>query len=81
MELNLRARIRLDTGFAIHLCYEAVDLLANAAGGSFAMENSPLNRIWRDLRTVSLNAFACPTTNLELYGRIMCGLEPNTVLV
>ncbi len=81
MPLERRARIRLDTAYAVRLCYEAADTLASASGGSFAAEGNVLNRHWRDLRTISLHAIASAPTNLELYGRLLCGLEPNTPVV
>jgi hypothetical protein len=38
----------------------------------------PIQRITRDVQSVSLHALMHPDTNLELHGRILCGLEPNT---
>jgi hypothetical protein len=40
-----------------------------------------MQRIERDIRAISMHALMHPTTNLELYGRILCGLEPNTLYV
>jgi len=76
-----RARIRRDAGFASRLIWEAVDLLVSAAGASMAVSTDPINRIWRDIRVAGLHAGLTPTTNLELYGRLMCGLEPNTAML
>jgi hypothetical protein len=41
----------------------------------------PMQRIMRDVQTVSLHALLHPNTNTELYGRVLCGLEPNTVFL
>jgi hypothetical protein len=35
--------------------------------------------IERDIQAANLQGMIQPTTNLELYGRIRCGLSPNTV--
>ena len=32
----------------------------------------------RDVQALNLHALMHPSTNYELYGRVLCGLEPNT---
>ena len=81
LELLVRARIRRDVGYIFRLIYEAVDLLASAGGGSLAMANNPLNRIWRDTKIAGLHGIACTTSNFELFGRIYCGQPPNDPLI
>lgn len=81
MDTMARARIRRDTGYASRLIWEAVDLLASAAGGSLAGTAKPLNRIWRDARITNLHGLVNTSTNLELYGRLLCGQPANTPLV
>ena len=76
-----RARVRMDSGYAARLLYEAADIIIEASGGSFAAASNPLNHFWRDIRTGSLHAFSNPTTNIELYGRLLCGQPANTPLV
>ncbi|GJG94260.1 acyl-CoA dehydrogenase family protein [Cupriavidus pauculus] len=76
-----RARIRRDTGYASKTIWEAVDLLASASGGSLAGARNPFNRVWRDARVANLHGIVCTATNLELYGRMLCGQAPNTPLV
>jgi 3-hydroxy-9,10-secoandrosta-1,3,5(10)-triene-9,17-dione monooxygenase len=76
-----RARARLDLGAACQRAKEAVDVLATASGGSSIYESVPIQRIERDVRVLNLHAIMHPNTNLELYGRILCGLEPNTVYI
>jgi alkylation response protein AidB-like acyl-CoA dehydrogenase len=76
-----RARVRMDSGYAARLLYEAADIIIEASGGSFAAASNPLNHFWRDIRTGSLHAFSNPTTNMELYGRLLCGQPANTPLV
>ncbi|WP_019450547.1 acyl-CoA dehydrogenase family protein [Cupriavidus sp. BIS7] len=76
-----RARIRRDTGYASKTMWDAVDILASASGGSLAGARNPFNRVWRDARVANLHGIVCTTTNLELYGRMLCGQVPNTPLV
>jgi alkylation response protein AidB-like acyl-CoA dehydrogenase len=73
-----RARIRLDMGAACLRAKEAVQLLNTASGGSSIYSHVPIQRITRDVQALNLHGVMHPNTNLELYGRILCGLEPNT---
>lgn len=81
MDVETRARIRRDVGYASQLIWEGVDLLATASGGSLAAEQNFFNRIWRDARIANLHGVVCTSTNMELYGRIACGQVANTPLV
>jgi len=81
MDILSRARIRRDIGFSSQLIYEAIDLLASASGGSFAYIINFLNRVWRDARVANLHGAVCTSTNMELYGRLLCGEPANTRLV
>ncbi|RSM35990.1 acyl-CoA dehydrogenase [Amycolatopsis balhimycina DSM 5908] len=69
---------RADLGMAARLAKETVDLFAAASGGSSIYRNVPIQRIQRDIQAINLHAFIHPDTNAELYGRYLCGLEPNT---
>lgn len=73
-----RVRARADMGAACRLAEEAVDILATASGGSSIYRTVPIQRIRRDMHAMTLHALMHPDTNAELYGRILCGLEPNT---
>jgi 3-hydroxy-9,10-secoandrosta-1,3,5(10)-triene-9,17-dione monooxygenase len=76
--LEERARARLDMGAVCQRTKEAVDILNTASGGSSIYQSVPIQRIERDVQTLNLHAIMHPNTNLELYGRVLCGLEPNT---
>lgn len=76
-----RARVRSDLGAACQRAKEAVDILNTASGGSSIYSSVPIQRIERDVQTLNLHAILHPNTNLELYGRILCGLEPNTLYI
>ncbi|MFD9437808.1 flavin-dependent monooxygenase [Streptomyces sp. NPDC060006] len=73
-----RARIRAESGYLTRLCKEAVDLLASAAGASSLQRDVPMQRIVRDIHALSLHSFVNPTTNLEIYGRVLSGVDPGT---
>ncbi|MFF2614536.1 acyl-CoA dehydrogenase [Kitasatospora xanthocidica] len=76
--LEERALARLETGAVCARVKEAVDILATASGASSVYLDVPIQRIERDVRTLHLHAVMHPNTNLELYGRLLCGQAPNT---
>lgn len=80
-KLDERARARADMGAACRLAKEAVDILAGASGGSSVYLDVPIQRYLRDIQAINLHALMHPNTNLELYGRILCGLEPDTAYI
>ncbi|MDQ0779313.1 alkylation response protein AidB-like acyl-CoA dehydrogenase [Streptomyces aurantiacus] len=73
-----RARIRAESGYLTRLCKEAVDLLASAAGASSLRRDVPMQRIARDIQALCLHSFVNPATNLEIYGRVLSGVDPGT---
>ncbi|HEV8562767.1 MAG TPA: acyl-CoA dehydrogenase family protein [Actinophytocola sp.] len=77
---NLQERVvaRMDAGAATQLVTEAVGVLNGASGASSVYSHVPIQRIVRDVDALGLNAALVPSTNLELYGRVLVGLEPNT---
>jgi alkylation response protein AidB-like acyl-CoA dehydrogenase len=76
--LEERARVRLDMGAACQRAKEAVDVLNTASGGSSIYHDVPIQRIHRDVQSLNLHGIMHPDSNFELYGRILCGLDPNT---
>ncbi|MCW3818299.1 acyl-CoA dehydrogenase [Micromonospora sp. DR5-3] len=76
--LEERARARLDLGAVCLRAKEAADLLAGASGGTSLQLDVPIQRIERDIKALNLHAIMHPDTNFELYGRVACGLAPNT---
>jgi hypothetical protein len=76
-----RARARADVGAVCRLGKEAVDILGGASGGSSIYADVPMQRIVRDIQAVSMHALITPLTSFELYGRVLCGLEPNTFYI
>jgi alkylation response protein AidB-like acyl-CoA dehydrogenase len=80
-KLEERARARADLGITVRLAKEAIDIFASASGGSSIYKDVPIQRIARDIQAMNLHALMNPNTNAELYGRVLCGLEPNTLYI
>ncbi|RSN66218.1 acyl-CoA dehydrogenase [Amycolatopsis sp. WAC 04182] len=80
-KLEERVQARADMGATVKLSKEAIDIFANASGGSSIFSDVPIQRIVRDIQAVNLHALMHPDTNNELYGRVLCGLEPNTLYI
>jgi hypothetical protein len=80
-KLEERARARADLGAVVRLAKEAVDIFTTASGGASIYSDVPIQRISRDIQAVNLHALMHPNTNAELYGRVLCGLEPNTLYI
>jgi hypothetical protein len=76
--LEDRAAGRMDMGATCMRVKEAVDILSTASGASSVYTNMPMQQIARDVQVINQHAILHPNTNLELYGRVLCGLEPNT---
>ncbi len=76
-----RVTARADLGAVCRLGKEAIDIFAMASGGSSIYSDVPIQRIARDIQAVNLHALMHPNTNAELYGRVLCGLEPNSLYI
>jgi alkylation response protein AidB-like acyl-CoA dehydrogenase len=76
-----RATARGDLGTVVRSVRTAVDVLAEGSGGSSIYADVPMQRIARDVHAVYQHALMHPNTNDELYGRVLCGLEPNTFYI
>lgn len=80
-KLEERARARADVGAVIRRTKETVDIFNTASGASSIYSGIPIQRINRDIQAINLHALMHPNTNDELYGRVLCGLEPNTLYI
>jgi len=76
-----RVLARADLGQAVRLVRESVDILATASGGTSIYTDVPIQRVARDIHAVHQHALMHPNTNTELYGRVLCGLTPNSQYV
>jgi 3-hydroxy-9,10-secoandrosta-1,3,5(10)-triene-9,17-dione monooxygenase len=76
-----RAVARMDGAAVCQRAKEAVDVLNTASGGSSIYSHVPMQRIERDVQTINLHGIMHPNSNLETYGRVLVGLEPNTMFI
>jgi 3-hydroxy-9,10-secoandrosta-1,3,5(10)-triene-9,17-dione monooxygenase len=75
-----RVRARAHIGFATGLARDVVDTLFYASGASAIQASVPIQRFQRDIQGLANHAVMHPQTSVELYGRVLCGLPPNTLL-
>jgi alkylation response protein AidB-like acyl-CoA dehydrogenase len=75
-----RVQARAHVSYATGLAREAVDVLFYASGASAIQSHIPIQRFQRDIQALANHAVMHPQTTIELYGRVLCGLEPNTLL-
>lgn len=80
MTMEARVKSRAHISYSTGLAREAVDLLFYASGASAAQSHVPIQRFQRDIQTLANHAIMHAPTAIELYGRVLCGLKPNTVL-
>jgi 3-hydroxy-9,10-secoandrosta-1,3,5(10)-triene-9,17-dione monooxygenase len=76
-----RAQIRSDLGHVTDVARSVAHLLLEGSGASSIHEAAPIQRIVRDLDALAQHAVLHPRTNVELYGRVLCGLEPHSVAI
>jgi alkylation response protein AidB-like acyl-CoA dehydrogenase len=81
LDMATRARCRSDMGWAVRLSREAADIVESASGASAVHRRDPLQRILRDIHVLSVHSLLLPTTNSEVYGRVLCGLDPATAFL
>ena len=78
MSLDARVRSRAHIAYATGLARQAVDTLFYASGASSIQTHVPIQRFQRDVQALANHAIMHTQTALELYGRVLCGLAPNT---
>ena len=79
--LEEKAAVRGQGAYAIQLAKEAVETLYQASGASVIQRNVPMQRFFRDIEGFALHGFLLLASNLELHGRVLLGLDPNTPLL
>ena len=70
-----RSKISRDAAYAERMLWEAVDQIAAISGGSFSWRGNIGNAIWADVRVGTLHPLSSTLTNLENYGRLLCGMD------
>lgn len=77
MDPDMRIKLNGDMGIAVEYCKEAINILIGSSGGSYIYDGNPLQRVFRDFWSMYVHGAILPTSQLETYGRSLCGLEPN----
>jgi alkylation response protein AidB-like acyl-CoA dehydrogenase len=78
MSIDARVKSRAHIAFAMGLARQSVDTLFYASGASSIQTHLPIQRFQRDVQALANHAIMHTQTALELYGRVLCGLPPNT---
>ena len=71
-----RARMRLQVAAAVHMCRDVVQNLMKASGASAHMRTQPMQRVLRDINTLSCHTVFDMDVGAENYGRLLLGMEP-----
>jgi 3-hydroxy-9,10-secoandrosta-1,3,5(10)-triene-9,17-dione monooxygenase len=76
-----RAEARSRIGYATGLARRAVDILFEASGASAIQGHVPIQRFQRDMQALANHAIMHGPTHVEMWGRTLLGLPPQSVLV
>jgi alkylation response protein AidB-like acyl-CoA dehydrogenase len=76
-----RAKGRAHVTYSTGLSRQAVDILFNASGASAIQQHVPIQRFQRDIQGLANHAIMHAQTGTEIYGRVLCGLEPHTMIL
>jgi 3-hydroxy-9,10-secoandrosta-1,3,5(10)-triene-9,17-dione monooxygenase len=78
MSVHSRVKSRAHIAYAMGLARQAVDTLFYASGASSIQAHLQIQRFQRDVQALANHAIMHTQTALELFGRVLCGLPPNT---
>jgi alkylation response protein AidB-like acyl-CoA dehydrogenase len=78
MSVDERIKSRAHVAYAMGLARQSVDTLFYGSGASSIQTHVPIQRFQRDVQALANHAIMHTQTALELYGRTLCGLPPNT---
>jgi alkylation response protein AidB-like acyl-CoA dehydrogenase len=73
-----RGAIRGESAQVVRLARQAIETLNSLSGASSIQRGVPMQRVFRDIQALALHAALDINTNLEVYGRLIAGLDPNT---
>lgn len=68
-----RAQMRMELGYAMRCCRDAVDRLLSVQGASAFAEANPIQRVWRDLEMASRHGLVTGEIPQEIFGRALVG--------
>lgn len=73
-----RARLRLQTAQIVEMCRDIVRSVMEASGASAHLRPHPMQRIHRDIHTLSCHTVFDLDIGAENYGRLLLGFDPIT---
>lgn len=79
--LEEKAAVRGHSAYAVQLAKEAVDILYNASGATAIQRRVPIQRFHRDIQGLALHGMILLSSSLEVHGRVLLGLDPDTPLL
>jgi 3-hydroxy-9,10-secoandrosta-1,3,5(10)-triene-9,17-dione monooxygenase len=81
MPMEMRGRIRADITLAPRLCRDAVLDLMTIGGAAGLSLKSPIQLATRNLMATCMHGFLLYDSGMEIYGRILLGLDPGTPVI
>ncbi|AUG80447.1 acyl-CoA dehydrogenase [Kitasatospora sp. MMS16-BH015] len=81
LTLEERATVRGHAAYAVELAKEATTALYEASGATAIQRAVPIQRFHRDLQGLALHGMILLQPSLEVYGRVLLGLDPDTPLL
>lgn len=75
-----RGRLRAQLSYAMGLCREAIQIVAEGAGSSAHHLDNPIQRALRDVNVMASHVVFDDDQAAEQHGRLMLGLQPNSPL-
>jgi 3-hydroxy-9,10-secoandrosta-1,3,5(10)-triene-9,17-dione monooxygenase len=81
MPMELRARIRADIAMVPRLCRDAVLDLLTIGGAAGLSLKSPIQMAARNLIANCMHGFLLYDSGMEIYGRVLLGLDPGTGVI
>jgi len=81
MSMEMRGRMRMDCSHGVRLILEGTTELYIAGGAAGIAIKNPMQQISRDLHATNMHGLLLIEPSAEVYGRILLGLEPNTIII
>jgi len=76
-----RVKGRAHVTYLTGLSRQAVDILFFSSGASSIQHSVPIQRFQRDMQALANHAIMHAPTGNEIYGRVLCGLQPHTLII
>jgi 3-hydroxy-9,10-secoandrosta-1,3,5(10)-triene-9,17-dione monooxygenase len=81
MPAPARAEVRWNAAYGAELCRRAADRLYAAAGAKANHDANPLQTVFRDVNTATHHAMLDFDTTLEMWGKVLLGVEQSDAMI